>query len=154
MRTSKSFALVVAADEAGGIGKGGALPWRLANELAYFKQLTSEAPTGLQNALIMGRKTFDSIAPRHRPLPGRLNIVLSRDADYAPTGALAAVSLERALAAIDERDDISNVFVIGASNFPQNASYNPTDTVGALAYMAADAIVNRYLKSPGPMVPA
>jgi gluconate 2-dehydrogenase alpha chain len=48
--------------------------------------------------------------------------------------------------------DVSNLFVIGASNFPQNASYNPTDTVGALAYMAADAIVNRYLKSPGPLV--
>ncbi|MBK4737704.1 GMC family oxidoreductase [Noviherbaspirillum pedocola] len=50
--------------------------------------------------------------------------------------------------------DVPNVFVIGASNFPQNASYNPTDTIGALAYMAADAIVNRYLKSPGPMVQA
>jgi gluconate 2-dehydrogenase alpha chain len=48
--------------------------------------------------------------------------------------------------------DVSNVFVIGASNFPQNASYNPTDTVGALAYRAAGAIVNRYLKSPGPLV--
>lgn len=48
--------------------------------------------------------------------------------------------------------DVSNVFVIGASNFPQNASYNPTDTVGALAYWAADAIVKQYLKSPGPLV--
>lgn len=47
--------------------------------------------------------------------------------------------------------DVPNVFVIGASNFPQNASYNPTDTVGALAYWAADAIVRRYLKSPGPL---
>jgi gluconate 2-dehydrogenase alpha chain len=50
--------------------------------------------------------------------------------------------------------DVHNLFVIGASNFPQNASYNPTDTVGALAYWAADAIVSRYLKSPGPMVQA
>jgi gluconate 2-dehydrogenase alpha chain len=50
--------------------------------------------------------------------------------------------------------DVSNLFVIGASNFPQNASYNPTDTVGALAYMAADAIVGTYLKNPGPMVQA
>lgn len=50
--------------------------------------------------------------------------------------------------------DVPNVFVIGASNFPQNASYNPTDTVGALAYRAAGAIVNRYLKSPGPLVQA
>jgi gluconate 2-dehydrogenase alpha chain len=47
--------------------------------------------------------------------------------------------------------DVPNVFVIGASNFPQNASYNPTGTIGALAYWAADAIVNRYLKSPGPL---
>jgi gluconate 2-dehydrogenase alpha chain len=48
--------------------------------------------------------------------------------------------------------DVPNLFIIGASNFPQNASYNPTGTVGALAYWCADAIVNRYLKSPGPMV--
>jgi gluconate 2-dehydrogenase alpha chain len=50
--------------------------------------------------------------------------------------------------------DVHNVFVIGASNFPQNASYNPTDTVGALAYLAADAITKQYLKSPGPLVHA
>jgi len=50
--------------------------------------------------------------------------------------------------------DVSNVFVIGASNFPQNASYNPTDTVGALAYWAADTIVQKYVKSPGPLVHA
>jgi gluconate 2-dehydrogenase alpha chain len=50
--------------------------------------------------------------------------------------------------------DVPNVFVIGASNFPQNASYNPTDTVGALAYWAADAIVQKYLKAPGPLVSA
>jgi gluconate 2-dehydrogenase alpha chain len=45
--------------------------------------------------------------------------------------------------------DLHNLFVIGASNFPQNASYNPTGPVGALAYWAADAIVNRYLARPG-----
>jgi gluconate 2-dehydrogenase alpha chain len=50
--------------------------------------------------------------------------------------------------------DLHNLFVIGASNFPQNASYNPTDTVGALAYWAATAIVQRYLKSPGPLMKA
>jgi gluconate 2-dehydrogenase alpha chain len=48
--------------------------------------------------------------------------------------------------------DVPNVFVIGASCFPQNASYNPTGTVGALAYWAADAIVKQYVKSPGPLV--
>jgi gluconate 2-dehydrogenase alpha chain len=48
--------------------------------------------------------------------------------------------------------DVPNLFVIGASNFPQNASYNPTGTVGALAYMSAEAIVNRYVRNPGPLV--
>jgi gluconate 2-dehydrogenase alpha chain len=48
--------------------------------------------------------------------------------------------------------DVPNVFVIGASAYPQNASYNPTDTLGALTYWSAAAIVERYLKSPGPLV--
>jgi gluconate 2-dehydrogenase alpha chain len=48
--------------------------------------------------------------------------------------------------------DVPNVFVIGSSAFPQNAGYNPTGTVGALAYLAADAIISKYLKSPGPLV--
>ncbi len=48
--------------------------------------------------------------------------------------------------------DVPNVFVIGASAFPQNAGYNPTGTVGALAFHAADAIITKYLKSPGPLV--
>jgi gluconate 2-dehydrogenase alpha chain len=50
--------------------------------------------------------------------------------------------------------DVPNVFVMGASAFPQNAGYNPTGTVGALAYWAVDAIIDRYLKSPGALVPA
>jgi gluconate 2-dehydrogenase alpha chain len=50
--------------------------------------------------------------------------------------------------------DVPNLFVLGASAFPQNAGYNPTGTVAALAFWAADAIRNRYLKSPGRLVDA
>lgn len=50
--------------------------------------------------------------------------------------------------------DVPNLFVIGGSAFPQNPEYNPTNTIGALTYMAAEAIVTRYLKSPGPLVQA
>ena len=50
--------------------------------------------------------------------------------------------------------DVSNLFVFGASAFPQNAGYNPTGTVGALAFWAAAAIRNQYLKNPGPLVNA
>ena len=48
--------------------------------------------------------------------------------------------------------DIANLFVMGATAFPQNAGYNPTGTVAALAFWSADAIVNQYLKDPGPLV--
>jgi gluconate 2-dehydrogenase alpha chain len=50
--------------------------------------------------------------------------------------------------------DADNLFVMGASVFPQNASYNPTGIVGALAYWSANAITTQYLKSPGPLLPA
>ena len=50
--------------------------------------------------------------------------------------------------------DVANVFCVGASNFPQNASWNPTDTIGALIYWSVDALKNKYLKSPGPLVSA
>jgi gluconate 2-dehydrogenase alpha chain len=48
--------------------------------------------------------------------------------------------------------DVANLFVVGASAFPQNSGFNPTGTVGALAFKAADAIRNLYLKAPGPLV--
>jgi gluconate 2-dehydrogenase alpha chain len=50
--------------------------------------------------------------------------------------------------------DVPNVFVIGASAYPQNASWNPTATLGALTYWATDALKDKYLKSPGRLVPA
>jgi gluconate 2-dehydrogenase alpha chain len=50
--------------------------------------------------------------------------------------------------------DVSNLFVLGAGAFPQNPGYNPTGTVAALTYFAADAIRNQYLKNPGPLVQA
>ena len=76
------FACVVAADEARGIGRANDLPWpRLAGDVAHFKRITTEtrAPAH-RNAVIMGRRTWESIPPRYRPLPGRINIVVSRTA--------------------------------------------------------------------------
>ncbi|MDN4999441.1 dihydrofolate reductase [Bradyrhizobium sp. GCM10027634] len=75
---------VVAVAENGVIGAGNAIPWRLKSDMARFKALTIGRP------VIMGRKTFESL-PR-RPLPGRTNIVITRDADYRATGAIVATS--------------------------------------------------------------
>jgi dihydrofolate reductase len=81
--------IVVAADERGGIGLLGKLPWHLPNDLQRFKALT----TG--KSVVMGRRTFDSIG---RPLPGRRNIVVSRQAGREISGCTVASSLESALA--------------------------------------------------------
>lgn len=74
--------LIVAATIANGIGHGGALPWRLPNEMAYFAKITSKAPERAINAVVMGRKSWESIPPKYRPLKNRLNVVVSRQPEY------------------------------------------------------------------------
>lgn len=83
------------------IGKGGALPWRLPADLKRFRSLTMGHP------IIMGRKTFDSIG---RPLPGRRNIVISRNAKLAIDGVETTTSVQSALELVTESEQ---VFVIG-----------------------------------------
>lgn len=77
------LATVAAMTLTNGVGKDGGLPWRLKGEMAYFRNVTSYVPDdeqrqGARNAVIMGRKTWASIPPKFRPLPGRVNIVISR----------------------------------------------------------------------------
>jgi dihydrofolate reductase / thymidylate synthase len=110
----RTFDIVVAADLNSGIGKDGGLPWHLPGDLAYFKQLTSAVrDASKRNAVIMGRKTWDSIAPKFRPLKGRLNIVLTRRGNcQVPDGVLVAEDLDQALN-LATGADIENVFVIG-----------------------------------------
>ena len=82
--------LVLAMAKNGVIGKGGAIPWRIADDLKRFKQLTLGKP------VIMGRKTWDSLPKK--PLPGRDNIVVTRQRDWSAEGAINASSLDEALA--------------------------------------------------------
>ena len=83
------LSLIAAVGENGVIGDGTSMPWHLPSDFAFFKATTMGKP------VVMGRKTFESIG---RPLPGRLNIVISRQAGYAPAGVEVADSLEAALA--------------------------------------------------------
>ena len=84
--------LIYAHSRNGVIGKDGVLPWHLPEDLAHFKRTTLGAP------VLMGRKTWDSVPPRFRPLPGRRNIVITRDAHWSAPGADRAGTLEEALA--------------------------------------------------------
>ena len=102
------ISLVVARARNGVIGRDGALPWRLKGDLALFKALTLGKP------VIMGRRTWDSL-PR-RPLPGRTNIVLSRDGRFEPRDAVRSERWDEALAIAREQageDGVGEVCVIG-----------------------------------------
>lgn len=85
----KTLSIVVAMDEDGVIGRDGALPWRLPEDLKHFRRLT------LGKTVLMGRKTWDSLG---KPLEGRRNWVLSRDAAFRPAGAEVFATLGQALA--------------------------------------------------------
>ena len=77
------------------IGQAGDMPWRLPEDLAHFKQLTMGAP------VVMGRRTWESLPPRFRPLEGRRNIVVSRQADFTAEGAEVAASAGDALLLVE-----------------------------------------------------
>jgi dihydrofolate reductase len=98
--------LVFARAANGVIGSEGTLPWHLPEDLAHFKRLTLGCP------VIMGRKTWDSLPPRFRPLPGRLNVVISRQSDWQAEGAVVAHSLEAAMALCAAHPD---AWVIGGA---------------------------------------
>jgi dihydrofolate reductase/thymidylate synthase len=122
-----TFDVIVAADEAGGIGKEGKLPWKLPGDTAFFKRVTSETTVpDRRNAVIMGRKTWETIPPRFRPLDGRLNVVLTRQADYSvPDGVVVSTSLAGALESLAKRSDIERAFVIGGGEIYRDAVTMP-----------------------------
>jgi dihydrofolate reductase len=102
------LALIVAMDEQGMIGKENDLPWRLSADLQYFKRITMGKP------ILMGRNTHESIG---RPLPGRRNLVITRQADYQAEGCEIYSSIESALAACADQEEV--MIMGGASIYEQ-----------------------------------
>ena len=102
------LSLIVAMDENRLIGNDNQLPWRLPADLAFFKRTTMGKP------IIMGRKTFDSIG---RPLPGRRNIVITRDPEFSAEGCEVVHSIEAALAGCSEHDEL--MLIGGATLYEQ-----------------------------------
>jgi dihydrofolate reductase len=98
--------LIYARAANGVIGRDNALPWHLPEDLAHFKRTTLGCP------VIMGRKTWESLPPRFRPLPGRTNTVVTRDTAWQAQGAMVAHSLEAALSLCPADSD---AWVIGGA---------------------------------------
>lgn len=103
-------ALIAAAGDNGVIGRNNQLPWRLPADMQYFRRMTMGKP------IVMGRKTFESFGAK--PLPGRHNIVLTRDASYKADGATVVGSLAAALTAAGEA---SEIMIIGGSELYMQA---------------------------------
>jgi dihydrofolate reductase len=103
--------MIVAMDDQGIIGQDGKLPWRLSSDLKRFKKLT--VADGF-NAVVMGRKTWDSLPIKFKPLPGRLNIVMSRDTKWSAQGAEMALYPGRAIE-IAYANGCEEIWVIGGA---------------------------------------
>ena len=102
------IAIIVATDKQGGIGKDNALLWHLPNDLKRFKSITSGHP------IIMGRKTFDSIG---KPLPNRINIIITQNKDLKIDGCVIVHTLKDALLACNGTD----AFIIGGGSIYEQA---------------------------------
>ncbi|MDR0384884.1 MAG: dihydrofolate reductase [Prevotellaceae bacterium] len=96
------LAVIAAVDENNAIGKENRLLWHITEDLQHFKSITGGHP------VIMGRKTFESIG---KALPGRINIIISRNPQFSATGCHVSSSLKEAIAIASEADE--NIFVIG-----------------------------------------
>lgn len=115
---ARGFSIVVASDLTNSIGDGVSIPWRIPEDLKFFKDTTTAAAKGKRNAVIMGRKTWDSIPVKFRPLSDRLNVVLSRNTSAVsedPNVVTLNGSLFKALELLSTAGyrDIDKVFCIG-----------------------------------------
>lgn len=106
------LSLIVAASENNVIGKDGDLPWNLPDDLQYFKNTTKGYP------IIMGRKNFESIG---RVLPGRKNIIITRQSNYAVEGCDVVHSLEDAITIASATNAADEVFIIGGGEIYKQA---------------------------------
>ena len=117
-----SFDIVIAADKRWGIGKDQSLPWpKLRGDLRHFKAITSTASAGQRNAIVMGRKTWQSKEVAEQPLPGRLNIVVSRAGLTVKEGVVVAPTLDAAITG----QPVESTFIVGGAGLLVEALERP-----------------------------
>ena len=129
--------LIFAQANNGVIGNNNQLPWHLPQDLAHFKAHTSGCP------VIMGRKTWDSLPPRFKPLPGRLNLVVSRQTDLTVDGAAVCQSVEAAIALCQQQTpQPAEVWVIGGAQIYAQSMAMATRAV--VTYLHKDFVGDAY----------
>lgn len=123
-----SLGMIWAEARDGAIGRGGDMPWHLPEDLAHFKRTTLGEP------VIMGRRTWESLPERFRPLPGRANIVVTRDGEFVAEGARVVVSIDAALEAAaaevsDSGDAATRAWIMGGGQLYRAAMPVATELV-------------------------
>lgn len=113
--------VILAATPEGGIGYQGSIPWRIKEDLDYFKRMTT---TGGKNVVIMGRRTWESIPAKYRPLPQRTNVVITKSS-YEVPNHLVYSSLNEALTNLPDLPNLGKIFVIGGARLYNEAFNHP-----------------------------
>lgn len=117
----KQIDIIVAFDQNNGIGKEGTIPWKIPADLKHFREITSTTlDSAKQNAVIMGRRTWESIPDKYRPLPNRRNIVLSLGGTDV-LGATRVCTFFGAMSYAELDDAIERTFVIGGAEAYESA---------------------------------
>ena len=130
------FDIVVAADLDWGIGKDNGLPWpKLRGDLQHFKRVTSTASEGRRNAIVMGRKTWESKEVAGRALPNRVNVVVSRGELAVPAGVVVARTVDESLSV----EGVESIFVVGGAGLVRDVIERPD-----LRYVYLTRIFQRY----------
>lgn len=131
-----SLGVIWAQSTAGVIGRDGGLPWHLPEDLAHFRAVTAGCP------VIMGRRTWESLPDRFRPLPGRRNIVVSRQQDLTLEGAEVIGSVDDALALVSSD---TTAWVIGGAEL--YAAMLPLASVAEITEIATDVAGDTFAPS-------
>jgi dihydrofolate reductase len=113
----KPIKLIVATDQDGGVGLNNQLPWSFKSDMQHFRAVTTQTKDpSKQNAVIMGRKTWDSIPAKFRPLADRINVVISRQTNLnLPEGVLAFQDPIQAIQALQDNPMVESIFCTGGA---------------------------------------
>lgn len=147
-----TIAIIVAALKPnGGIGFQGKMPWRLRKEIRYFKDVTSKvsSPQNI-NAVVMGRKTWESIPQKFRPLPDRINVVLSRSHanEVVEPGVIHANSIANSISQLQEycrgqASQLERIFIIGGAEI-----YNELANDASVTHLLLTEVVHTNKETP------
>jgi dihydrofolate reductase len=145
----KPIHLIAAVDNKWGLGKNNDLAWHLPPDMKHFKELTTKTYfKDKLNAVIMGRKTWESIPQKYRPLPGRKNIILSKTLSQAPESTELYQSLEEAVKALNTQDDVEKIFIIGGSKLYNQALQDLIPDKLYITFLYKDFDCDVFLEEP------